>query len=93
MPGIRSQRLKIKELAIEADLARVEAITRFEPIVARVHGSIAAAALVKSIITRTARSAASNPKSPYAAIASSFAVSFLISFLSGRSGRKNIKQK
>lgn len=84
---LRSQKLKILRLAEESNLARIESMVRTEPYVAKVHGFIHTARLAKALGAKATGALRNNPKSPYAAIAGSFAVSLLLPLLFGRSKR------
>jgi hypothetical protein len=88
MSRIRTQKLKILQLAEEANLARVESVIRTEPLVLRVRGAVGTLLLAKSIGGRITRSIASNPRNPYKAMAGTFAISLILPLLIGRSGPK-----
>ncbi len=93
MPGIRSQKLKIEQLAAESNFARIESTIRAEPLVARAKGVASTLVLSKILFGRMRHSITARPAGPYKAMAVSFAVSSLLPFLLLRTRQKHSHHK
>ncbi len=85
MSRIRAQKLKIRSLVQESDLARVEAAIRTEPLVTRTRQAANVAQLAKTLAHRFTPG---GPRRPWFAMAVTFTLSLTLPLLAKRSGSR-----